>query len=327
MGRGMVTKPNRWAALDVGTNTTMLLVAHMDDGLIVEDEEWYQATRLGEGVDRTRSLDPNAMKRTLDAAADMLEDARRRYPDVVGTAVATSAVREAENGQQFLDRCSDRLGVRPRVLTGEQEAQYLFRGVTSDREPTESIIHIDIGGGSTELTAGRRGLCAFARSVNIGCVRLGERFGLFEAVDARTRAAARRAVTEALHPSITCLSASVAFDLSRARVFATGGSATTFASLVLALGAYDRGRVHGFVGERRRLRVEADRLAGLPTSLRRRIPGVFPDRAAVLPGGLMILGIFLSLLGHEGFTVSTRGLRAGLIDAMAGGALPIAWPG
>lgn len=318
------TAPRR-AALDIGSNTIMLLVAHDEDGVLAEDREWYRTTRLGEGLDRNARLRPEAVERTIRAAAHILSEARDAFPALSGTGVATSAVRDARNGAECLDRCEKTLGFRPRALSGEEEARYVFRGVASDRAPSETLLHIDIGGGSSEITAGTRGNCLFAESVPVGCVRLAERFDLYGISSDASRAAATAAVRDRIAPVLERLRRRTPEDEETPTVLATGGTATTFAAMCLAMNTYDRKKIHGFRAAAGELRDALPALACIEPRERADRPGIAPDRAAVLPAGLIILSTFLDLLGVTSFDVSTRALRAGLIDAMIRGELAPAW--
>jgi exopolyphosphatase/guanosine-5'-triphosphate,3'-diphosphate pyrophosphatase len=316
--------PHR-GALDIGSNTVMMLVAREHNGGLVEEREWYRATRLGEGAERSGSLSEDAIERTVAAAAEILHDARNAFPGLSGTAVATSAAREAGNRDDFLKRCRRKLGFSPLLLSGADEARYVFQGVASDRHSGEPLIHIDIGGGSSEITGGMRGACRFAESVPVGCVRLGERFDLFGVSSASSRSAAAEAVRDRLGCVVDRLLRAVPERGEACTILATGGSATTFAAMCLGLDEYDRERIHGFAGRADVLRETVASLAALEPEARAGRPGITSDRAAVLPAGLLILSNFLDLLGAESFQVSTRGLRAGLIDAMIRGTHTPRW--
>jgi len=166
----------RVAAVDLGTNSTRLLVADVEDGCVEEVERRLRITRLGEGVDRRRLLLPTAIARVRNCLVEY-----RRAAESLGAerilAVATSAVRDAENGEAFLGEIEWSYGFSTRLLDGDEEALLTFRGVAAGREVAEGTLVVDIGGGSTELILGGAEGVEFHRSLDIGCVRLTERFG------------------------------------------------------------------------------------------------------------------------------------------------------
>src|SRR5918995_6508046 len=165
----------RVAALDLGTNTTRLLVADVVDGRVEEVERRLTITRLGEGVDRRRRLLPLPIARVRNCLADY-----RRTAEALGAertlAVATSAVRDAENGEAFLGEVEWSYGFDTRLLSGHEEALLTFRGVSAGREVADGTLVVDVGGGSTELVLGGPAGVAWHDSLDLGCVRLTERF-------------------------------------------------------------------------------------------------------------------------------------------------------
>jgi exopolyphosphatase/guanosine-5'-triphosphate,3'-diphosphate pyrophosphatase len=316
--------PACWAALDIGSNTVMTLVAQGAASRLREDDEWRATTRLGQGVDASGQLAPEAQERTLAAIASQMAACRQRYPAGIGVAVATSAARDAGNGPEFLARSAALIGGVPRLLAGEEEARFTFRGIVSDLPRGHAVIHLDVGGGSSEITAGRAGeACLLAESVNLGCVRLGERFSLLESAAPAAILPAREAIRALLQP--VCQRLAALANLPRAGIILSGGSATTYAALQLALPVYAAARVHAWPGRTADLDETLPRLFAMTAAQRAALPGVTAGRAPVLPAGLLILGEFLRLLGADQFRVSTRGLRFGLVDALAAGELEPTW--
>jgi len=257
--------PMRVAAVDLGTNSTRLLVADVADGRVDEIERDVQITRLGEGVETRRRLLPLPIARVRN----VLSDYRRRI-ETGGAervlAVGTSAIRDAENGEAFLGEIEWSYGFTTRLLSGEEEARLTFRGVTLGLPEDDDPLVIDLGGGSTELVTRER-----AVSVDVGSVRLTEQFG--EDVDA-IAAAVRTALPDGFGPT---------------RAIGVAGTITTLAALDLRLDEYDRDRVHGH-----RLTVDAidaqlRRLAALPLEERRRLPALDPERAPVIVAGATIV--------------------------------------
>src|SRR5919199_1298071 len=165
----------RVAAVDLGTNSTRLLVADVDDGTLTEIVRRLKITRLGEGVDERRRLLPAPIARVRNVLSDF-----RREAEGLGAertlAIATSAVRDAENGEAFLGEIEWSYGFETRLLSGHDEAALTFRGVTLARELEADVLVVDIGGGSTELVVGGRDGLRFHDSVDVGSVRMTERF-------------------------------------------------------------------------------------------------------------------------------------------------------
>ncbi len=267
----------RVAAIDLGTNSTRLLVADVDEGRVEEVERRVRITGLGEGVDQGRRLLPRAIARVHGCL-----DAYRRAADDLGAtrtlAIATSAVRDASNGEAFLEELERSFGFSTRLLSGEEEALLTFRGVSSGRSVSAGTLVVDIGGGSTELIVGGPNGVDFHRSLDIGCVRLTERHG--EDVDACA------AEVRALLPA-----------LDVARAIGVAGTVTTLAALDLGLVAYDSERVHGHLLSRDGVGSQLERLAALPLDERRRVPGLEPERAPVIVAGATILREVLDRYG------------------------------
>jgi exopolyphosphatase/guanosine-5'-triphosphate,3'-diphosphate pyrophosphatase len=285
----------RVAALDLGTNTTRLLVADVEDGRVDELERHTTITRLGEGVDERRRLLPVPIARVRNVLADY----RRRLEELGAERallVATSAVRDAENGEAFLGEIEWSYGFTTRLLTGDDEAELVRRGVATGAELTDGTLIVDVGGGSTELILGER-----HSSVDLGSGRLTERFG--EDVEA-----IRAAVREGL-PA-----------LEASRAIGVAGTITTIAALDLGLHEYDPERVHGHLISRDAAERELARLASLPLEERRRLPGLEPDRAPVIVAGAAILAELLAAYDLDGIEASERDILDGA--ALEAAALP-----
>ena len=314
--------PTHIAALDIGTNSVvLLLLRRAADGTLHRVLEPARITRLGEEVAQTGVLKPQAVTRTLDAVAELLCELRQHAPGCVGVAAATSAVRDAANGPEFLDRCAEFLGGRPRLFSGHEEAGTMFLGATSDLAAGTPCLCVDIGGGSTELAAGTPGHCAFRSSVNLGCVRLGEAHHLFSQATSANIVAARHAAASLLREAWR----GAAVPGSPLTVLATGGTATTFAAMAAGVAPFDPGLIHGRRFTAVCIDDWAERLLPLTPEERARHPGLSPDRAPVLPAGLLILAELLRLLGAPEAAVTTRGLRHGMCLRLLAGELPPTW--
>ena len=294
----------RVAAVDLGTNSTRLLVADVEAGRITEIVRRLAITRLGEGVDANRKLLPAPIARVHTVLDAYAEEARALGADRV-LAVATSAVRDASNGKAFLGDLGLRYGWTTRLLDGQEEAETTFRGVTSDRTLEVETLMLDIGGGSTEiLVAGPAGL-SFATSLQIGCVRLTERFLASDPPAASELEAAARAVRSLLPP----------LDVERA--VGVAGTVTTVAAIDLGLSEYDPVRIDGHRIGRDVADGTLARLAGLTLEERERVTGLEPARAPVIVGGLVVLSAVMQCYGLTEIEASERDILHGIAIAAA----------
>jgi exopolyphosphatase/guanosine-5'-triphosphate,3'-diphosphate pyrophosphatase len=280
------------AAIDQGTNTTRLLVADVEDGRVEELHRETRITRLGEGVDARHRLLPVPIARVRNTLSDY-----RRTAESLGAErvllVATSAVRDAENGEAFLGEIEWSYGFVTQLLSGDEEAALMRRGLGPTAAGT---LIVDIGGGSTELV-----LDGFQTSLPMGSVRFTERHG--EDIDALLSAAVE------LLP-----------ELEPAAAVGVAGTITTLAALDLGLPEYDRKRVHGHALTLDGARMQLDRLAALPLDERRGVPALEPERAPVIVAGAAILVAILDTYGLREVVVSERGLLHGA--ALAAAELP-----
>jgi exopolyphosphatase/guanosine-5'-triphosphate,3'-diphosphate pyrophosphatase len=254
----------RVAAVDIGTNSTRLL--------ITDGTRRSTVTRLGEGVDATGRLGEAPMQRVLD----VLRDYRQLIGDAPAAAAMTSAVRDAANGAEFARRVTDALGFEAQILSGEQEAKLTFSGATAHRREAEPILVIDIGGGSTELVLGRAGEVTYYTSTQIGVVRHSERHLHSDPPSADELRALRADVVLPEHPPAT-------------RAIAVAGTPTQCAAIDLELEEYDPERIEGHVLTVGRLTELYEELSQLPLEQLRRVRGLDPARAPVIVAGIAIL--------------------------------------
>jgi exopolyphosphatase / guanosine-5'-triphosphate,3'-diphosphate pyrophosphatase len=304
----------RVGAIDLGTNSTRLLVADVDDGRISEVERDTRVTRLGEGVDERRRLLPVPVARVRNVLTDyrrLVEshDAERAL------AIATSAVRDAENGEAFLGEIEWSYGFATRLLTGHEEALMTFRGVTADRTLEPGTVILDVGGGSTELVLGGPDGVRWHDSLDMGSVRLTERHLLSDpptAEELEACAAAARALLEERVPD------ELRRDVSA--VVGVAGTITSLAALDLGLEEYDRERVHGHVLSADGLRAQLDRLAAVPVAERRTMRPLDPERAPVIVAGAVIAHETLAFFDVGELEVSERDILDGA--ALAAAELP-----
>ena len=280
------------AAIDQGTNTTRLVVGDVEDGRIEELHRESRITHLGEGVDARHKLLPVPIARVRNVLSDY-----RRTAEALGAErtllVATSAVRDAENGEAFLGEIEWSYGFVTRLLSGGEEAELTRRGVG---ELGPATLLVDIGGGSTELVLGD-----FHTSLPLGSIRFTERHG----DDAAASVDAARGLLPDLEPE---------------DAVGVASTITTLAALDLGLEEYDRERVHGHLLTRDGALAQLERLAALPLEERRRVPALDPERAPVIVAGAAILVGILDAYALEAIRVSERDLLDGA--ALAAAELP-----
>jgi exopolyphosphatase/guanosine-5'-triphosphate,3'-diphosphate pyrophosphatase len=290
----------RVGVVDLGTNSTRLLVADVEDGELREVERRLTITRLGEGVDERRILLPTALARVRNTLA-----AYRRILEETGAertlAVGTSAVRDAENGEAFLGEIEWSFGFDTRLLDGDEEARLTFRGVAAGRELEPETLVLDVGGGSTELV-----LADWHRSLDLGCVRLTERFLRTDPPKPGELDACREHV-RALLPA----------EPRPTRVIGVAGTVTTLAVLSLGLDEEDPALVHGHRLSSDWIDAETERLAGLRVSELREMRGMHPERAPVIVAGAVVVA---ETLGHYGLAE----LEVSEYDLLHGAALAAA---
>jgi exopolyphosphatase/guanosine-5'-triphosphate,3'-diphosphate pyrophosphatase len=295
----------RIGVADIGTNSTRLLVADVDGGRVTEVERLLEITRLGEGVDARRELGEEPMRRVLDTLRHYANRAGSRGAER-RVAVATSAVRDAGNRDRFLEAIRD-LGFEPRLLTGDEEAAATFAGVVSDRPGDHTgLLVLDIGGGSTELVLGGAGdTVAWSRSIDVGCVRVTERFLGEERIPPERVARAREAVAaelEAVPDGVV--------ERTRAAI-GVAGTVTTVAALDLGLDAYDAEQIHGHHVGREHVEELLDRFAPMTVAERQRAMVIEPKRAPVICAGLLVLAASLERLGLDSLEASERDILHG----------------
>ena len=300
---------HRYAAVDCGTNSIRLLVADVDAGRLAEHDRRLELVRLGQGVDATRRFHPDALARTFAACERFAEVIERFGCDRVRF-VATSAARDVSNRDEFFAGVQQRLGVAPEVIPGEEEARLSFAGALSGvADVTDPVLVIDIGGGSTELVVGSDGEVRSAVSLDMGSVRLRERFLRDEPPTDTQIEDARRFVRGLLDtgPELTGVRT----------VIGVAGTVTSLSAIDQGLAEYDRDRVHGSRMSRERIAELAERLLGLTGSQIEATTCLPPKRAEVIAGGALICDEVARRSGAGSITVSESDILDGMVLAMA----------
>jgi exopolyphosphatase/guanosine-5'-triphosphate,3'-diphosphate pyrophosphatase len=298
----------RVAVVDIGTNSTRLLLADVSPrGAVEELERRTTVTRLGQGVEASGALADEAMDRVFAALDDYRGAVEAHGGADRSIAVLTSAVRDAANGQAFTARVRE-YGLDARTIPGEEEARLTFLGATSERdgEGTQTIVVVDIGGGSTELVTGRGRTVEHFESTQAGVVRHSERHitsdppapAQLQALADDVRAIFRAAVPEAVAERVTA-------------AVAVAGTATSVAAIDQDLEPYDPERVHGHVVSEARLGELLARLAAMTDEERRHVRGLHPDRAATIVAGVILLIEILRAFGLQEVEVSEHDILRG----------------
>ena len=293
------------AAIDCGTNSTRLLVADPGGATV---ERLMQITRLGQGVDATGRLAPEAVDRTLAVLRGY-----RETMDRLGVArvrmTATSAARDAANRDDFLDAAEAVVGVRPELLTGDEEARLSFVGAASDLDPADGpFLVVDIGGGSTEFSVGTTEPEG-ALSVDMGCVRLTERFLVSDPPRPEELSQAVSVARDYLEDVARVLPAA----LEARRLVGLAGTVSTVAAVEIGLAAYDRNRIHHFVLTRAAVEDVFRTLATETRAQRVANPGMEEARADVIVGGTAILAAVMRYFDFDECLVSEADILDGLV--------------
>jgi exopolyphosphatase / guanosine-5'-triphosphate,3'-diphosphate pyrophosphatase len=309
----------RVAVVDIGTNSTRLLIAEADpaSGSIEQLLRRSQVTRLGSGVDAGGSLSREAMERVY-TTLDEYREAIERHGCEANMAVLTSAVRDAANGREFAERVRRDYGLDARVLSGDEEAQLTFLGAMAERSAGDAegalvaTVVVDIGGGSTEFIVGRGHSAGFHVSVDAGVVRMSERHihsdppapAELQALAQDVRAAFERSLPAHERDSVS-------------GAIAVAGTATSAAAIAQELDPYDPERVHGYELGLATVELLLARLAEMTEAQRREVVGLHPDRAPTIVAGMILLAEAMHAFALEHVEVSEH-------DILYGGALRLA---
>jgi exopolyphosphatase/guanosine-5'-triphosphate,3'-diphosphate pyrophosphatase len=305
----------RVAVVDIGTNSTRLLIADVNaDGSVAELARRSRVTRLGDGVDTTGLLSQPAIDRVF-AALDEYAASIEHYGADARPAVLTSAVRDAANGPAFVALVEERYGLQARAIPGTEEAQLTYLGATSDRadDAAQRTLVIDVGGGSTELVVGAGRTVEFSVSLQAGVVRQSERHLHSDPPSVPELEALGGEVASLIEQAVPA-----AVRRAAARAIAVGGTATSCAAIDQALDPYDASRVHGYVLELTTLKLLLARLASMDLAERRKLRGLHPDRAPTVVAGIAILIRALEAFELDAFEVSEHDILRGVALHSAG---------
>ena len=299
------TSIKRVASIDIGTNTILLLIANLDDGTLKPLLEKETIVRLGEGLQKYGVLSKEAMERGSQTLAKYLEQCQAMEIQKI-FAVGTSALREAKNSKDFLKMIEEKLDLSIEIISGEEEAYLSFLAVTKDlKEMEESILVVDVGGGSTEFILGKGGRITQSVSLPLGSVRFTEQFLLSDLVQEKEWKKMEKEIRKLL------------MDIPRPQgplsMVAVGGTATTLASVEQGLEEFIPERIHHFVLKREALGNQLSLYRSKTMDERKRIYGLPPPRADVILAGGAILYMAMDELDCSSVLISCHGVRYGLL--------------
>lgn len=268
--------------IDIGTNSTRLLVADVADGRVTEVERRTRVTRLGRGVDYSRQLSADAIEEVCETIGEYVV----RLNDLgaeTASVIATSAVRDAENGGAFVAELRERFDLNAQVIDGNEEARLTYLGCVSERSGDESLLVIDIGGGSTEMVIGRGSEPTFHTSLQAGVVRHTERLLTSDPPTAAELEKLSGDIHKLLAESLA------GQDLGIDAAVAVAGTPSSLAAIDLELDPYDPLAVEGHILKLKTIQWWLSRLASIPVEDRKLIVGLHPDRARAIVAGVVIL--------------------------------------
>jgi exopolyphosphatase/guanosine-5'-triphosphate,3'-diphosphate pyrophosphatase len=301
----------RVAAIDCGTNSIRLLIADIDGSNFREIYRTMEIVRLGQGVDQNKAFHPDAIARTLAAVDLFAQEISKRGVEHIRFC-ATSATRDATNRELFIDGVKELLGVEPEVISGEEEARLSFIGATKEFASSDApFLVVDIGGGSTEFVYGHSDV-EFAKSVNIGCVRMTERNIHSDPPKAEEIDNARRDIQEAI-----AVAASVVPITKAKTLIAVAGTATSVAASALNLESYDRHLIHLSRVSAEQTHHVAITFAAMNAEQRSHIGFLHPGRADVFAAGSLVLSEIMKATGAKEFVASEADILDGIAWSLA----------
>ncbi len=301
----------RVAAIDCGTNSIRLLIADIAGGNFREIYRTMEIVRLGQGVDKNKAFHPDALDRTLKATALFAEEIARRGVERMRFC-ATSATRDATNRELFIDGVKSLLGVAPEVISGEEEAALSFKGATKElRGVGAPYLVIDIGGGSTEFVFGSERV-DFAKSQNIGCVRMSERHFSSIPPQAEEIAGAKADIDEAIKGAAEIVPITEAKTL-----IAVAGTATTVAAAALGLSTYDRHSIHLSRISAEKTHQVSEMFLSLNRDEIAALGYMHPGRVDVIGAGSLVLSRIMALTGAKEFVASESDILDGMAWSLA----------
>ncbi|MCG8541337.1 MAG: Ppx/GppA family phosphatase [Clostridia bacterium] len=299
LGMKKGTTMEKCCVIDIGTNSIRMLVARLEEGYITDSIKNIETTRIGEGVDKTKLLSPQAIDRSIAALKKFKHEAINKGITNI-RAIATSAVRDAENRSEFLERVRNELNIDIEVISGKKEAELGFMGVVRGIDKKlEELLVIDIGGGSTEFILGDNAGIKYLKSIDIGAVRMTDKH-IF--TDPATDFEMYN-----LNDDINTMIGEVIEDIKKfeiKEVAGIGGTVTSLGSIAQGLEVYDRNKVHNYELSIEQINGMVNRFKNLNNTDRKRIKGLQPKRADIILAGSKILYGILTALDIKKIRIS-----------------------
>lgn len=295
------------ASIDIGTNTILMLIAEITgDGRIRIISDQQVIARLGEGVDQSGTITWDAFTRSERFLSSYVELARAHHVDLI-RCTGTSALRDARNGEDFLDYMFQKLGIEIEILTGDEEAMWTYGGAISGlMTPEAAYAVLDIGGGSTELTVGHGFRIDQRRSIDIGCVRLTEKL-LHHVPPSDEEISILLSTIDSAIPTLPV------FDPRNTTVVGVAGTVVTLAAVELGLSSFDAARIAGFELSREMVQRRFSQFRGMTKQQLQDAMHIDPGRADIILVGVALLKRFLEVRDIPRIIVSERGLRYGIV--------------
>lgn len=299
------------AAIDIGTNTVLLLVAEIQNNALKPIHEEQRIPRLGRGVDASGNLDHDSMERVIHALKEYKQILETNFSQINSLSVtATSAVRDAENREEFVHRVKRETNFDLKILSGRDEAEYTFTGALSMLPDTSKAMIIDIGGGSTEVAIGENKNLIDSHSFDMGSVRFTERYLKHDPANKSEIRRCRKVIKMLFNSRL--------FDYNGPErafpLIGVAGTVTSIAYMDLDLEHYDTQRINGYILSREHISQWAVRISGMPAGeLESRYPKVMEGRAEVIAAGILILDEFMHYYEIPELRVSIGGIRHGAI--------------
>lgn len=337
----------KYAAIDIGTNSMRLLLADIEDGKIIKRKKYINPTRIGSAVDKDQRISEEGIVRNIEALGEFAQKARECGAEKV-FAIATSAVRDASNGKDFIERAYDETGVTIEIISGEEEATLGYQGVVMGLKETNKegfsysdehnkvpqeepsllpILVIDIGGGSTELILGRGDQLKKVTSLNVGAVRMTERHSTTDPIRKEKHREMEADIEQISKETIEEIKGDIKNQMSqgeassapyedmvsKVKLMGIGGTITTLAALDQELEPYDSDKVHNYKLTLDHIEALKEKLLTLTVEEIKNLKGIHPKRADIITAGVTILSIIMNNLGMKEITVSEYDNLEGLV--------------
>jgi exopolyphosphatase / guanosine-5'-triphosphate,3'-diphosphate pyrophosphatase len=305
----------RRAIIDIGTNSVKLLIAEVDGPLVRPVWEGSEQTRLGKGFYESHRLQPSAISETAEAVAKFAFKAVQNHAASVRV-IATSAVRDATNQSELVRKVRAVAGIEIEIITGEQEADWVYAGVRSDPALRHGpLLILELGGGSSEFILGDGPHPRFRQSFPMGTVRLHEQLRPSDPPSDSDWAQCHRWLEDFLSRKVAPVLRPAIQELPSVtpRLVGTGGTTALLASMELGLTEFDRDRIEQTPLSRERVRYHRQLLWGMSLAKRRQVPGLPANKADVILFGVAVFDVWMDVFGFNEVRVSTRGLRFGAV--------------